>query len=85
MVIGGRQSARQPPERNVVVIGQEYTRDRDTGEVVQSRHVVGSRYGGASSGVTASRSSSGGSQFTVIGAGFRKRRSVIESFLKQIL
>ena len=88
VVIGGRQSARRPPERNVVVIGQEYSDFRDQ-EVVQSRHVVGSRYSGSSSGsgVSVSRSApSGGSQFTVIGAGFRKRRSLaLESFLRQIL
>ena len=35
--------ARTPPERNVIVIGQEYS-DRRESEVVESRHVVGSRF-----------------------------------------
>jgi len=82
-VIGGRQSARTPPERNVIVIGQEYS-DRRESEVVESRHVVGSRYSGNSgSGVTSARSSPG-SSFTVVGAGFRRRRD-LEAFMRLIL
>jgi len=83
IVIGGRQSARTPPERNVIVIGQEYS-DRRESEVVESRHVVGSRYSGNSgSGVTSARSSPG-SSFTVVGAGFRRRRD-LEAFMRLIL
>ena len=85
-MIGGRQSSRAPPERNVIVIGQEYSDFRDNEQGVESRHVVGSRYSGASnsgSGVTAARSSPS-SSFTVVGAGFRRKRD-LETFLKLVL
>ena len=91
VVIGGRQSQAPPRQNNVIVIGQEYSDFRDEPEVISSRHVVGSRYSGASSGssgVVAARTSSGGrgssSGVVVVGAGFRRKRAV-ESFLRLIL
>ena len=91
MVIGGRQSQPAPRQNNVIVIGQEYSDFRDEQEVIQSRHVVGSRYSGSSSagsGVVAARTSSGGrgssSGVVVVGAGFRRKRAV-DSFLRMIL
>ena len=89
VVIGGRQAPRQVPERSVIVIGQQYSDTRDQAEVVEARTVVGSRYGGASvvgaSSAARSRLASG-SQFTVVGAGFRRKRSPeVESFLRLVL
>ena len=68
----------------MIVIGQEYSDFRDN-EQVESRHVVGSRYSGVNSGsgVTAARSSPS-SSFTVVGAGFRRKRD-LETFLKLVL
>ena len=90
VVIGGRQSPRKAPERNVIVIGQEYSDFRDEVEVTEARTVVGSRYGGGSSVVGASGAArsrpSSGSQFTVVGAGFRRKRSPgAERFLRLVL
>ena len=90
VVIGGRQQPRQVPERSVIVIGQQYSDTRDQAEVVEARTVVGSRYGGGSSVVGASSAArsrpASGSQFTVVGAGFRRKRSpAVESFLRLVL
>merc|ERR1719341_3125779 len=77
VVIGGRQQPRQVPERSVIVIGQQYSDTRNQPEVVEARTVVGSRYGGGSSVVGASSVArsrpASGSQFTVVGAGFRRK------------
>ena len=113
MVIGGRQVARDPPQqRNVIVIGQEYSDFRDSqvgahnvcpilsrhcetsrmfvdscnvqAEVVDARSVVGSRYGSSSASARQSPASRGGSGYTVVGAGFRRRRS-LDTFLSLVL
>ena len=78
------------PERSVIVIGQQYSDTRDRPEVVEARTVVGSRYGGGSSVVGASSGArsrpASGSQFTVVGAGFRRKRSPgVERFLRLVL
>ena len=62
----------------------------DKVEVTEARTVVGSRYGGGSSVVGASSAArsrpSSGSQFTVVGAGFRRKRSPgAERFLRLVL
>ena len=75
----------------MIVIGQQYSDTRDQPEVVEARTVVGSRYGGGSSVVGASSASrsrrpASGSQFTVVGAGFRRKRSPgVERFLRLVL
>ena len=54
-------------------------------EVVDARSVVGSRYG---SGAASSRQSPGsraGAGFTVVGAGFRRRRRNLDTFLSLVL
>ena len=85
IVIGGRQTARQPPVDNFVVIGQEYSDFREA-EQVQSRAVVGSRYGETSSfsgGRTAPAAPARG--FTVVGAQRRRRAAALEKFLSFVL
>ena len=74
----------------MIVIGQQYSDTRDQPEVVEARTVVGSRYGGGSSVVGASSIArsrpASGSQFTVVGAGFRRKRSPgVERFLRLVL
>ena len=74
----------------MIVIGQQYSDTRDQPEVVEARTVVGSRYGGSSSVVGASSGArsrpASGSQFTVVGAGFRRKRSPgVERFLRLVL
>ena len=79
------------PERSVIVIGQQYSDTRDQAEVVEARTVVGSRYGGGGSSVVGASSGArsrpaSGSQFTVVGAGFRRKRSPgVERFLRLVL
>ena len=53
--------------------------------MVDARSVVGSRYG---SGAASSRQSPGsraGAGFTVVGAGFRRRRRNLDTFLSLVL
>ena len=80
ITVGARRARPAPTERSVVVIGQQY--NRADPPAVQSRSVVGQRYGagqaagagcgagcGAAAGRTASRPT-----FTVVGASKRRRR-----------
>ena len=84
-MIGGRQSPSPPPVDNFVVIGQEYSDFRET-ETVQSRHVVGSRYSGDTNTFSGGRTAPARG-FTVVGAGFKRRRRnvALEEFLSLVL
>ena len=54
-------------------------------EVVDARSVVGSRYGTSSASARQSPASRGGSGYTVVGAGFRRRRRSLDTFLSLVL
>ena len=54
-------------------------------EVVDARSVVGSRYGTSSASARQSPASRGGSGYTVVGAGFRRRRRNLDTFLSLVL